>query len=871
MTILDEGASSWGLAWRLALREMRGGLKGFRLFIACLALGAGAIAATGSLQASLIAGLEADGRRLLGGDIEVRLVQRAATADERAYFDTQGRVSATATMRVLAYGGTDARTLVELKAVDNAYPLFGQVALEPAIDLDAAFEEKDGLYGAAAEEALVQRLGVGLGDILRVGEGAYQIRAILKSEPDRIGDAINLGPRLLVNQASLDQTRLLQPGSLVYHHYRIALAAGGDARAARQALELRFPDAGWRLRDWRNSNPGLRQFVDRMALFILFAALASLLIGGVGVGNAVSHYLSGKTASIATLKAVGADRRILLRAFTIHMLILATIGVALGAAVGAAVPYGVAGLAAAVLPIALKPGLHILPLGIAILFGLLVAGLFTAWPLLRAASVRPAELYRERIAPPTGMRRRALIATGLCGIGLALALFLVAGQLAALPMGGGPDGSDVKTAVMSEGQWFALWFIGGSAAAFLILRLLAGATVWLLRRLPRPRGLATRLALSNLLRPGSVTISVLMSLGIGLGLISSIALIQDMIRAELVGSRPKTVPAFFIADIQPSQWLELKAMTKDLPQIEAIEGVPSLRGRITRVNGVPAEEVKVVASEQWVLRGDRGLTYASEMPPNNRLAEGEWWPADYAGEPLVSIEDEAMRGLGLSIGDTISVNVLGREITARVASSRIVEWGSLNLNFVLVFSPGVFEAAPQTWLATLRLQGDGLAEEEQVWRAVTDRFANMSVIRVREALQQAEGLIANIGLAIQGVGFASLLSGLFVLAGAIAAGQRARLREAALMKAIGADRAILLRACLIEYGLLGAIAAFYGLGVGLGAAWALSIFEFSMPFRVDPVLASALLIGPALVSALVGALGSMGVFRAGVNAYLRTA
>ncbi|HKS84778.1 MAG TPA: ABC transporter permease, partial [Pseudolabrys sp.] len=298
---------------RFALRELRGGLHGFYVFIACIALGSLAIAGVGSIAASLADGLAREGRVILGGDLAFTLIQREATSQELSFLNARGETSGVATMRAMARTQSGQAALVELKAVDGAYPLYGQAILDPPMPLGETLAIHDGVFGAAADPTLMARLGIKPGARLMIGDAAIEIRAALTGEPDKLAAGIGFGPRLLVSQDALRSTGLLQPGSLVRWHYRLRLPANNssddDAKAVAAQARAQLPEAGWDIRSRSNASPQLERNVERFTQFLTIVGLTALLVGGVGVGNAVKSHLDRRRETIATMKALGATGR----------------------------------------------------------------------------------------------------------------------------------------------------------------------------------------------------------------------------------------------------------------------------------------------------------------------------------------------------------------------------------------------------------------------------------------------------------------------------------------------------------------------------------------------------------------------------------
>ena len=828
-------SASWPLAFRFARRELRGGLRGFRIFLACLLLGVAAIAAAGSVASSVRGGIAADAQKLLGGDVEVRLLYRPAAPEQIAYFNASGAMSAIREMRAMARPlAGDERTLVELKAVDAAYPLYGVAELQPAMPLADALAERDGHWGAVADPNLLERLGLKVGDRIRVGTTDYELRAGLLREPDRGASVFILGPRLMVADGSLASTGLVQPGSLIYHAYRLKLPAGTDVTAWRDRLKAQFPAAVWRVRDFSDAGAGLRRFIDRTAMFLTLVGLAALLVGGVGVSTAVRSYLESKTATIATLKCLGAPGALVFRAYLILILLLACAGVAAGLALGAAVPPLVAGLLAERMAVEPVVGLFPAPLALAAAFGLLSALGFSLWPLARARDVRAVQLFRAVVQNTSGRpATRDLIGVALVG-----------GALAGLVL------------LSSDDRWLAAGFIGGSILALVLFRATALAIAAGARRLHRLslRRPSLRLALANLYRPGAPTGSVVLSLGLGLTVLVAIALIQGNLGREIRDTMPATAPSFYFIDIQPDEVADFDKLVNGFPGVSELRRVPMLRGRITAMNGVPADKLKPKGDQGWILQGDRGITWATAVPEGSRIVAGQWWPADYRGQPLISLDREVFDAFGLKFGDTITVNVLGRDITGTIANTREFDWSSLSINFVMVFSPGILEDAPQTHIATARIATD---REIALQKAVTDRFANVSAIRVKDALEAVSRILAAVGDAVRLTASVTLLAGILVLGGAIVAGHHRRVYDAVVLKVLGATRADIARAYLIEYGLLGIVTGLLAAVLGTLAGWLFQtrVLEGAWVFLPGTVLATALI--GTLIALIFGLAGTL--------------
>jgi putative ABC transport system permease protein len=829
------------LPLRLALRELRAGLRGFYVFIACIALGVLAIAAVGSLSASLERGLARDGRTILGGDLSFLLSHREVSAPERAFLEQQGQVSVAATMRAMARTDDGRTALVELKAVDADYPLFGAVALDPALALPAALARTGSVFGAAADPALLARLDLAPGARVTIGDVTFELRTTLQSEPDKFAGGLGFGPRLLISQEALRATGLLQPGSLVRWHYRVRLrdndASEAAVRRITAAAEERLPEAGWEVRSRSNASPGLERNVERFTQYLTLVGLTALLVGGVGVANAIKGHLDRKRDVIATLKTLGATGRGVFWIYLTQTLLLASVGALPGLVVGAALPFVINWVFGAIIPLPLAPALYPGNLALAFVYGLMTALAFALWPLGRAHDVSVSALFRDEVEPEWQRPRLSYI----------LGTALVAAALAGLAI------------MLAYDRRIAAIFVAAAAGVFIMLRLVASLVMLTARHSPHSRSAVLRLAIANIHRPGALTVSVVLSLGLGLALLVTVIEIDGNLRRQFLAALPEKAPAFFFLDIQAADAERFDAFVHERAPGAVLERVPMLRGRIVSINGVAAEDLKAPPSAAWVLQSDRGITYTDQVPAGSRLAVGDWWGADYQGPPLVSLEQKVADGLALKIGDPIVVNVLGRNLTARVANLRTLDWQSLGINFVMVFSPNTFRGAPVTHIATITYPGGSTIEEEiALLKAAAVAFPSVTAVRVRDALEAFGGIVTNLVLAIRGASALTLVMAVLVLGGALAAGHRHRVYDAVVLRAVGATRGQLLLAYGLEYLLIGFAAALFGVAAGTLAAALVIVEVMNLPFIWLPGLA-ATAAGAAILATVV--LGLAGTFR----------
>jgi len=839
------------LALSIALRELRAGAGRLSIFVLCIALGVAAVAAIGSLSASFDEALARQGRLLIGGDLSFELIHRQADSAERAALESLGEVSESASFRAMARSAEGKSALVEVKAVDNAYPLYGDVSITRAERPGPVWRDPDVVL---VERTLLDRLNLDIGSKIAIGDATVTIGGILGEQPDRLADRLAYGPKLLMFRDTLAHTGLVQPGSLIRWTYRVKLP---EARSAdkeflvetRNKVEKQFPQSGFAIHDWTDPAPSLRRDADRFTQFISFVGLTALLLGGIGVGNAIRSYMAKKREVIATFKCLGATSRLVLLVYLIQALLLATVGIAIGLLIGALTPALLAALYADALPITLAVEPHPMPLIAAALAGLLTMVLFVLWPLGRAASVSPAVLMRAHLSEE---RERSPwpYAVGSAVAGIALFALAIAG-------------SEERAITASISAGIVLAFLLLTGFGLLVQRLAA--------KLRRAKPTSLALAIASIGGPGSLARAIAVSLGLGLGLLVATALIHRALLKEIEGNIEADAPAYYFVDVEESDIGKFGDTVKAIVPDAKLDDAPMLRGRIVALKAVPAEKVEANPDARWVLSGDRGLTYTDAVPPASTLVEGKWWPKDYSGSPLVSFDAELAKGLGLKLGDTITVNILGRNVDAKIASLRKIDWESLAINFVMVFSPNTLAGAPHRALTTLELpKGTDPALEGKVIQALSERFPLVTAVKVGDIVAAAKELLTKVMTAIKATAGVTLLIGAAVLAGAVAAGQQQRKYLAVLYKTLGATRWRIVSAELLEFGLLGLATALLSVLVATITAWALCKWAFDVTFVFSPLaVLETVLLALALVLT-VGALTTWRLLSVKAAPYLRT-
>lgn len=823
-------ALSWSAAWRIARRDLSMRFRGLRLLLVCLFLGVGAIAAIGTLTGSIQGQLDERGREVLGGDIEVRVWQRDLTPQERSAIDALGTVSTGLRLQAIALSG-DLSAPIALKAVDGNWPLFGTLLLQDGRQVGGPPPSTIWLSEGTAE-----RLDVAPGDTVTIGGEALAVGGIIAREPELLGEGFNLGDIAITHLELPERAGLTSPGAMYRTKTRVALRAGLDPEETVKRIEERFPNAGFEFRTRDNASPGAERFVARMGEFLVLVGLAALVIAGIGIGGGVSSYLEARRASIATLKVLGATSADIARIYLLQIASAALLGSIAGLIAGVLVTPLLARALGELLPV--SPGI-VLDAGAlltAAAYGLLVALVFAAPPLIRARAFPAMALMRASVSPLRVARHELLLPVGL-GLGAIVILALA----------------------MAEQPEVTALFLAGAAFMLGLLAALGWAIRQVAQRLPRPRNPLLRTGLANLHRPASQTGALVTALGFGLSAFVLLAAVQTSLEGNIRARVPARAPDYFALDVPKDRAGEFRSTVLDVVPDAEVRTIPNLRGKILAYGPEGAitrvSDLEELPEGAWPLRGERGLTYSEEIPEGNALTAGDWWPKDYAGEPLVSVDQELADAIDLEIGDTLTIGLLGVERTVRIASFRRIDWDSLGFNHVLVFSPNALEDAPHTLAATIDLPPG--SSDEGLLGVLVKTFPASSVVETGTLLRDARTLLTQMSLAILAAASVAVLAGLAVLLGAIAAARASRTYDNVILRVQGASRNQLLAVQLAEYGLLASVLAVVSLILGSAIGWAVIVqmFEFDwMPgwLTILGVLGAGLLL--VLAFALGGSL-----------------
>lgn len=841
-----------------ARRELRSGVRGFYIFISCLILGVAMISAVASVSQGMSDSLRHDGRYILGGDLAIR-TPHAPVTDALLDFlhtDMGARTSIITETRAMArHDKSDMAGIVEIKAVDSAWPLYGQAVFldkngaemtTSAQDIFSA--DANGVFGAAVEKDILVRLDAAVGDTLHLGQTPFVIRAVIGREPDSVNaTGFALAPRLLTSLPAFHATGLTGAGNLLEYRTRIAipgLDTEEQLEAAKEKIEARAQDDNIRIRTFLNASPSIERYINRLSLFLMLIGLTTLLVGGVGISNAVKSFLDTRLAEIATLKCLGAPQSFVFRTYLLQILFLATIGIAIGLVLGSSSAVVTGAILTQKFSLSDQTGIYPHIWAQSAAFGFLITLCFSLWPLGRAVRTKPTDLFRDLIAP--SHKRPAPGVMAMIAI-LAAALGWLVIETAPIPR-------------------YAVYFVFSAFVTFGVFQIASSVIQRILRGLRPRKNPETRMAVANLTRPGNATTSIVLSLGLGLTVLVSIAQVQHNFSRLIGDDLAADLPSFFLLDIQDDQ---KEAFTNILAETKGAKNLimnPSLRGRVVSVNGVPAEQALKDKNEEWVTHTDRGFTYVAEQPPHSNLTEGTWWPRDYSGPPALSIATNVARAFDIGVGDKMVIEILGVETEATVMNVREISWASFAMNFAMTFAPGAVDDIPSPYIATVIVDGDA---ETGLQSRLARELPNVTSVRIRDALELAQGFLRAIADAVRVSAALTLIAGTLVLSGGIAAARRRHVYDAVVLKVLGATRGRIMRSFLMEYALLGLITVSIAAGLGTLGGWAAMTFILNMPFSFSAasvLWVTALCLGITVLAGMSGTWRAMGQKPA---AYLR--
>ncbi|PZP56830.1 MAG: glycosyl transferase family 1 [Micavibrio aeruginosavorus] len=794
---------------RWAWRDMRGNWRHFRLVILCLFLSLMSVTAVQVTGASVLKSIDEQANVILGGDWVLRQLYAPVGEEARTWLKSRGAdLADTTEMRVMLINPqTKDASLVELKGVDQKYPLYGEMKIESSgQDFQSNLEK-----GIIIERSLGERLGVDIGNMLQLGDAQFKLVAWIGKEPDRAGGGrFGLAPRAFISNENLKTTMLEQPGSMVYYDLRLRWQKNKDLSVLKKDFLEAFPESDWRFTDTEKASPQIQRQVNNIVQFLTLIGLSALLIGGIGIANGMRAYFQTRLVTIAIFKSIGMKTNVIRGIYLWQILAIGILGTLLGVLIGCGLPMIVAPQIQSFLPFPVS--VYVAPSAIAVplSFGLLTTLIFSLWPLGEAERVSPLLLLRNMGIHNANPHWKVVAAI--------IPLTIILSALIILS---------------SESQLFSLFFIGGAIACFGLFYLSGKIIACIAWKISGKAGFSNRLALQNLGRKGNTTAQTLVSLGIGLTVLISIALIERNLSATLSENLPKDAPAFFFLDIQPDQKPEFERLVSAFPTASKLIVMPNLRGRIASVNGVDAKDALIDKRESWLLSNERGFTYTDALPAHSEIMSGNWWPKDYKGPPLISVVDDVERGFGVKPGDKMKFLILGREIEATIANVREVNWTTFTVNFAITFAPGALEGAPHSWLATVVADPN---QETALQRAVTEKFPNISMIRLSDTIETVSNLIGQMNLAVRIMALLALGTGLIVLIEALIASRSQRSYDTVILKVVGVPQNILKHIMLAEFALLSGVATLTAAMIGTVVSWGVLDLWMDLQWNFYPLL-----------------------------------
>ena len=826
-------------AIRFGLLDMRGDWRRFGLIIACLAVGTALIAGVSSVAASMQETLQSNAAVIMGGNIELSRADRAATAEELDKIGQFGQVANVIDTNVRAE--SDAHdAFVDLISVGIAYPLLGEVYSPQMPPGTSAFEFlswRDGNFGALLDPLMLDQLGASVGDVVEVGGTPFQVRGILGGITDAPVRGFRLGlPAVITTEGFSilsDRTSPL-PGLGTYFRYKVVLNGGLDPDAGKSAVETALDDAAWTVRTARDGLGPMVRYYDMFMRFLTIVGLASLLIGGVSVWTGMSAYISERAPVIAILRSMGARQARVFLHFLVQVATLAAIGVGIGLIVGGSVALLVLPIVGRSVGVDLPPTLHAVPILVAAGAGLLTAFAFAYLPLLQAQGVSPVDLFRSKgLGIPPIHWPSVLASLQLAPLLLAAAAFI---WLAIL---------------MTGDTTLVLTFAGVSVVALVLLRLALWVLRAGLRALPEARNRVLRHGLREIAGPGQSTSAVVVAIGLTLTVLAVVLVLQLNLRNEYLGASVFDAPTLVASDLFDDEASQLQGMEANgSGDVTRFTATPMLRGTLVALNGTPVTQLRPRGPEaSFLLSGEVPMTYRAQMPASSRLVQGEWWAPDYSGTPRISLHQSLRGGLGLKLGDKLTFEIFGDQITAEVANFRDYSWQG-GIDFLTTFAPGALESYPATLLGAVTAAP---GSEDSVGRQLAADLPDVRFIAIGETLTRITEALSQLSLAATLVGGLAVANGLLVLLGSLAMGRRRREADAVITKVLGGKSYEILTSSAIHYVVLASLATIIASIAGTAIAWVLVQLLLEVEFTIDPMVLLAVNVGAVVITGILGA------------------
>ncbi|MEM7404767.1 MAG: FtsX-like permease family protein [Pseudomonadota bacterium] len=818
-----------------AFRDLRNAGRPLVVLCACLVLAVTLITATGGLFYLVRDALLSDTRALFGGDVELRDRQRI-DAPVLDWLNERAEVSLLVELRTMAAAEDGQLQIVQVQAVDDAYPLYGNVELMPAMPVAEALAMRDGVFGAAFDPALAESLGLTVGDQLEIGALKLELRASIKRQPDRALRATWRGPPILIAQTALEQAELLVPGARSSWRYRTRLTGTPDRFIAQ--LNGAFPDSQFEIRTFEGRGTRIAEVLGQLASGLLLVAFSALFIGGLGIFNSVHAYLQGKLATLATLRALGLRDANLSALYLAQVVALAGLASLAGVVVGGALAVVGAGIVRESLPLEFGLGALLWPAVTALTLGVLTAITFALPALGKAVAVSPAILFRGDTVDAPPVARRYLAGTAVCGAALAAMVLAVL-----------PDTLFAAGFVVT-----ILALLGGFE---LLVRLLKAIAPRVAEHPALVSKFAFRLALANLYRPGSPLRPLLLSLGSALTLLVATGLVVMALHKTIEDTIPADSPDLVFYDIGTDQLDLVRETLAQQTTLERADFAPLVLGRLETVNDEAlrlAEDVKRALES----RDEHKLTYRGANIDDVAVRDGAWWPADYSGPPVVAMEDREADQLGLAVGDRLVFEIMGERVETQLVAIFSQRRHQARFWFEAMFSDGTLEPFITRHVGTASLGDDDVDASR---RALARSAPNIVTIDIRNILDEASQLLGKAAAGLAVVAAVSLAASALVLAGVVASARTRQVHEAVLLHTLGARIDVIRKALQLEYALMAVVASLVAVLLGTVIAGALLHYRLQLPVEATWWLAAAIALGASTLALASGARYVIGELR----------
>ena len=794
--------------WKLSIKELRGSFNEFKIVITSIFLGVFIISAVGSLSENLKFEINDQRSELLGGSFELSTTYQKFPQKIKRWLEVNGKTSEVIELRTMLSSNKNSivkRRLVELKAVDENWPLVGNISIKPEQSLNQSINNTN-FNGVLIDKNVKNQLNLNLGDMLNLGDSKIIIKGILKKEPDRMFSFATFGSRVLLSIKTLQKTNLIIPGSLV--KYKIKFIPN-EKNINLSYLSKLVEGTNISIRDVNSSTNNFNNFIERTSLFISMVGLITLLISGIGISNGVKGYIIKKIKNIAILKSLGAKNTQVFLIYLFQVMVIFLLSIIPALLAGISIPFLLSPIISSELFDTFQARIFLQPIIISFSFGLIVCLLFTIIPIARTYEIKPIQLIRysaHNIHNQNSKNIKIFIIFLIC-----LLCYL--------------------TVIMTNDIKLSVYIFTSIVISFIILSVFTNLYFYILKKINFKIGSLSELVRKSIISKNSFSKAIVVSFSIGLSLLISLNIIEESLDNKISKTINQEAPNHFLIDIQPNQIEIIKKIASASKDVLFLNSQPMLRGRITEINDIKVENLKVNKDVQWVLKRDRAFSWTNERPENSKLISGEWWKKDYNGPLLVSIGDKIAKGMNLKIGDNIRFNILGRNFEAKIFNTREIIWENMNINFIFVLSESNLQNAPHTWIASSTSNNKEINNE--FIEKVVNQFSNISSISIEESYKAIKSILKLLIIIINSIAFITLLSGVIVLAGILDVSKKDKLYEIAIFKILGASPKKISLLWLYEYLIIGLMASLISLLIGCMVSFVLLYFVFNVNFYVN--------------------------------------